>query len=286
MATVLDPADARPRARTPARRAAAGIQIQSVARALQVLEFLAGAAEPQSLAEISAGTGLNASTCHHLLATLGARGYVVQNPRSRGYALGNKIFELSEARARQFNVVEAAMPTLRALNRSTGEAVHLAVLQGRELVTVAKLDSLHAVKVDSGFVGKSNAAHATALGKAILAWLPESELKAIIDAQGMTRFTGNTIGDLETLRAQLALVRRHGFAEDREEFQPGVICIGAAIRNYTGAVIASLSCSIPTMRASEETTAAVRERVRAAAFELSQALGSRHRDTPDPDPKP
>jgi IclR family acetate operon transcriptional repressor len=249
--------------------------IRSVDRALDLLEVLSRSGGALALSEISARSGINASTCHHLLATLAARGYISQNGRSREYMIGNKVFDLSDARARQFNLIEVAMPRLRALNEATREAVHLAVIQARELITVAKLDSLHAVKVDSGFVGKSNAAHATASGKAILAWLPEPEQRAIAEAKGLDAFTENTITGLDALRAELALVRRHGVAYDREEFQPGVICIGAAIRNHTGGVIASVSCSTPTMRASDEGLARVEELVKAAAAELSQELGSR-----------
>ena len=102
-----------------------------------------------------------------------------------------------------------------------------------------------------------------------------SELRAIIQLKGMERFTENTICEIEELKGQLRLVRRHGYAEDREEFQPGVICIGAAIRDYTGGVIASLSCSSPTMRGTEQVLSQIRERVMATASELSQELGSR-----------
>ena len=248
--------------------------IQSVDRALLILETLSQAREGMALNDISARTGLNVSTCHHLLATLSQRGYVTREPGSKAYALGNKIFELSAARARQIDVVGIASPVLRALNEATREAVHLAAMQGRDLITLAKLDSRHAVGVDSGMVGKSGAAHATATGKAILAWLPEPEIRAIIAESGMQRYTDHTIDDLDDLFAELALVRRHGFAEDREEFQPDVYCIGCAIRDHSGGVIASLSVSIPTMRATEAHLADIRERVKQAALDVSQQLGS------------
>ncbi len=249
--------------------------IQSVDRAIDLLEELSQAGGNLSLMELSSKTELNPSTCHHLLATLCARGCAIQDHQTKDYSLGNKILELSDARTRQFNLLGSAQPKLKSLNRETGEAVHLAVLQARELVPVMTLESMHAVKVDSGIIGKSNAAHATALGKAILAWLPESEMRAIILLKGMQRFTEKTICDLEVLKNQLRQVRRHGFAVDREEFQPGVICIGAAIRDYTGAVIASLSCSIPTMRATEPALSGIRVQVMTAATELSEELGSR-----------
>lgn len=249
--------------------------IKSVTRALDILEALSQSGGNLPLSDLSARTGLNASTCHHLIATLAARGYVTQNPETRSYALGNKIFDLSEARARQFDILDIAMPAIRDLNRRTGEAVHLAMIQARELVTVAKLDSLHAIRVDSGFAGKSNATHATASGKAILAWLPEAEQQAIFDSKGMTAFTEHTITEADHLQAELALVRRHGYAKDVEEFQPGVICYGAAIRNHTGGVIASVSGSMPEMRASEEARETMIAEVKNTAARLSEELGSR-----------
>jgi IclR family acetate operon transcriptional repressor len=252
-----------------------GTVIKSVARALDILETLSAASGNMPLSKLSAATGLNNSTCHHLISTLAARGYVTQNSETRSYGLGNKVFDLSEARARQFDLLDIAMPAVRNLNRRTGEAVHLALIQARELVTVAKLDSLHAVKVDSGFAGKSNATHATASGKAILAWLPEAEQKAILDTKGMTVFTEHTITDVDKLKEELALVRRHGFASDVEEFQPGVMCVGAAIRNHTGGVIASISASMPAMRASDEAHATVIKEVKETAAMLSEELGSR-----------
>lgn len=251
--------------------------IQSVERALTIMETLALSRGGMSLQTLSAETGLNASTCHHLLVTLAHRGYVSQDRRTKEYALGNKIIELSEARVRQIDIVRLVMPVLARLNEATGEAVHLAAMQGRELVTLARLDTRHAVKVDSAGIGKSGAAHATATGKAILAWLPEDEIRAILAASGMKAYTEDTIRSPDELIGQFALVRRHGYAFDREEFQPGVTCVGTAIRDHSGAVVASLGVSIPTMRAVEGTLDEIKEKVKAAAAEASRELGSRPR---------
>ena len=97
----------------------------------------------------------------------------------------------------------------------------------------------------AGFGGNANAAHATATGKAILAWLPPTELDRIVADKGLTAFTPNTITDIEKLGEELRLVRRNGYAIDREEFRPGVICLGAAIRDHAGAVVGSISVSSP-----------------------------------------
>ena len=154
--------------------------IQSVERALDILEILADADGELPLNELAAGAQLNASTCHHLLATLVKRGYAGQTSRTRSYFLGPRVTELSDSRLKQFNLSEIAMPELRRLNDTTLESVHLAVLQGASLVTFAKLDSKLPIRVGSDDGMKADAAHATATGKAILAWLPEPEIARVI----------------------------------------------------------------------------------------------------------
>lgn len=256
--------------RKPAK---SGRGIQSVDRALDILEILAQSRRGLPLMELSAQTGLNFSTCHHLLATMAKRGYVSQDKRSKYYFLGNRIFGLSEGRMQQLDLLVYAKSALEDLNRRTGEAVHLAIVEGGELVTLAKLDSLHAVKVDSGYVGKSKAAHATATGKAILAFLPEESLHEVLARNGLPRFTDKTICNVEALQQEFKAIRDLGCSQDCEEFQPGVICFGAPIRNRGGKVVASVSMSLPTMRATEPALASLRFLVRQCADTISRELG-------------
>ncbi len=119
--------------------------------------------------------------------------------------------------------------------------MHLAVLQADNIVTLVKREARHAVRVDSGMIGRSDAPHATATGKAMIAWLPEDQIRRMLPADGLKRFTEKTILDFDTLIDELRHVRRNGFAIDREEFQPGVICIGSAIRDHAGAVVGAIS---------------------------------------------
>ncbi len=248
--------------------------IQSVERSFDILEALAQSSGKLSLAELSLRVGLNPSTCHHLVATIARRGYITQDRATRQYTLGSRIFELSDARTRQIDLRDLAAPYLARLSRETGEAINLAVIEGADLVTIAKVSSLHAVRVDSA-LGTSNAAHATAVGKAILAWLPENEIDAILHAKGQGRFTPHTIPTRDALIEALRLVRRHGYAEDREEFQPNVYGAGAAIRSHKGTVVGALGVSLPMMRATEDAMAATRRAVMDAAADLSKELGSR-----------
>ena len=247
--------------------------IQSVDRAMTLLEAIAEAGGETTLTELSRRTKLNISTCHHLLSTLVNRGYVAKVPVRRSYALGARILYLSNACLTQVDLPVRASPFIEQINTTTGETVHLAVLQGDTMVKVAKRESRHPVRVDTGVLGKTDAAHATASGKAMLAWLPEDEMRRVL-AHGMARYTPNTITEWPALIEELRHVRRNGYSMDREEFQPGVICIGAAIRDHNGAVVGAISASTPTMRASDDHLTLVREQVVGAVRALSAGLGA------------
>ena len=255
--------------------------IQSVDRALLLLETIAELGGEATLTTLAGRTGLNVSTCHHLLATLVQRGFVTQGQSRRSYALGARILYLSHA-CLQVDLPRRAEPFIERINRATGETVHLAVRQGDHFVTQLNREARHAVRVNSATLGNSDAAHATAAGKAMLAWLPEDEIRRILAARGMARFTPNTITEFPALIEELRLVRRNGFAIDREEFQPGVICVGAAIRDHAGAVVGAISASTPGMRASDEHLARMREEVVSATRALSAELGEPGAQAVDP----
>jgi IclR family acetate operon transcriptional repressor len=246
--------------------------IQSVDRALFLLETIAEAGGEATLTDLATRTGLNISTCHHLLATLIQRGFAAKVPGRRLYALGARIFYLGHA-CLQVDLPRRAQPYLEAVNGVTGETVHLAALQGDSLVTLAVCEARHAVRVDTGRIGKIEAPHATSVGKAILAWLPEDEMRRIL-SPGMKRYTDKTTTEFPALFESLRIVRRNGYAIDREEFLPGVICVGAAIRDQAGTVIGAISASTPTMRASEEHISLMRDEIVAATRALSAEFGA------------
>ncbi|MET0277508.1 MAG: IclR family transcriptional regulator [Pseudorhodoplanes sp.] len=247
--------------------------IQSVDRALSLLEALAEAGGEASLTDLSRRTCLNVSTCHHLLSTLVNWGYVAKVPGRRSYALGARVLYLGHACLRQVDLPRKAQVHIDRINHITGETVHLAVLQADTIVTLVKREARHAVRVDTGMVGRSDAPHATATGKAMIAWLPEDQMRRMLQPHGMKKFTDNTIVDFDVLIEELRHVRRNGVAIDREEFQPGVICVGSAIRDHSGAVVGAISASAPAMRATDEHLALMRQEVIAATNALSAELG-------------
>jgi IclR family transcriptional regulator, acetate operon repressor len=247
-------------------------EIQSVARALSLLDALAKAGGEASLSALAADAGLNISTSHHLLATMMRRGYVAQGGGRRTYRIGTQVLRLSQVCLRHVDLPQRADAQLERINVMTGETVHLAVIQADNIVTVAKRDSRHAVRVDTGPLGASEAAHATACGKAILAWLTEDAIRRILGRK-MARCTPNTVTKLDVLMEELRLVRRNGYAMDREEYRPGVICIGAPIRDHTSAVVGSISASAPLMRASDKHLELIKHEVVTATQSLSRELG-------------
>ncbi len=258
--------------RTPTRSAGDRHSIQSVDRALYLLETIAEAGGEATLTDLANRTGLNISTCHHLLATLIKRGFATKVTGRRLYALGARIMYLSHA-CLQVDLPRRAQPYLEAVNQATGETVHLAALQGDSVVTLAVREARHAVRVDTGKIGKMEAPHATSMGKAILAWLPEDEMRRIV-AHGMKRFTDKTITEFPALVESLRVVRRNGYAIEREEYLPGVICVGAAIRDQAGTVVGGISASTPAMRATDEHIALICDEIASAARGLSTEFGA------------
>lgn len=245
--------------------------IQSVDRALLLLETIADAGGEATLTDLAHRTGLNISTCHHLLATLIQRGFAAKVSGKRLYTLGTRILDLGHACV-QVDLPRRAHPYLEAINRATGETVHLGGLQGDAVITLALREAIHAVRVDTGKVGRLAAPHATSVGKAMLAWLPEHEIRRIL-SRGMKRFTDNTITDLPAFLETLRVIRHDGYALDREEYLPGVVCIGAAIRDQAGTVIGAISASTPSMRANDEHLALMRDEICAATRAISSEFG-------------
>lgn len=243
--------------------------IQSVDRALAILEAMARQKGEVTLSEIAERVDLNVSTCHHLVRTLMARNYVRAGTARGRYMLGAQLVVLADAVNIKAELPGRAKPVLDALNRSTEEAVHLAVYEGGEMITLIKREARHALRVDNGSIGKSRALHATATGKILLSGMTEAQVREVVVRHGMEKYTTNTRTDLGVLLSELEQIRETGLSEDREEFQLYVVCLGAAVRDTTGRIIASISVSTPINRATEEHLARVREEVLAAGRALS-----------------
>jgi IclR family transcriptional regulator, acetate operon repressor len=253
--------------------------IQSVERALDILESLADAPRSMKLQEIGARCDLNHSTCHHLLNTLVHRGYVTRSNAGRGYSLGSRLPELIGKRCGTFDLIDEALPLMRRLCVDLKETIVLASLSGSNLRLLLQLDAngLPADDVDQSLF--MQASHAAAVGKAMLAWLPEAQIARVVADQGLIRFTEKTIGSLGELAESLRQARRHGFALDDEEFLTGTLGFGCAVRGPSGEVVGAIGCVLPRTDVTQTRMIDAQHRLVQAATVLSRRLSLAQRST-------
>jgi IclR family acetate operon transcriptional repressor len=251
------------------RDAPASGGVQSVERALDLLEVLA--AGPQGMSEVAVAAGLPDATAHRLLRTLVARGYVRQGP-DRRYALGTRLLGLGDGARRA--AVTAAGPFLAHLVEVSGETANLAVLEGDHVVYVAQVPSAHRLRMFAE-VGRRVSVHSTAVGKVLLAGLPDADVEALVARTGLAGRTARTLTTPDRLLAELATVRRQGWAVDDEEEELGVRCLAVPVADGRRTV-AAMSVSGPTTRVPATPPAtlvgAMRESAAAFAAGLDQSL--------------
>jgi IclR family KDG regulon transcriptional repressor len=248
------------------------VQSPAVWRAVASLNAVARASDGLTLSEVARAIGEPKSTLHAVLATLVEAGLLIREETSKRYRLGPHILALAGAYARQSDLIRAFTEVARPLARELGETIQLAILQGRDVLYIGKQEGSQWVRLASE-VGTRLPAHATSLGKCLLAWLPENELECLLAEGPLVALTPRTITDPEALRAELAQVRAQGFAIDRGETLPDVWCFGAPVRDAHGVVVAALSISVPVTRIGVERVEELVRAARAAADELSRQLG-------------
>lgn len=245
--------------------------IQSVDRALSILEGFSIKEKELGVTEISRRTGLNKSTCFGLIQTLQNRGYLEQNPENGKYKLGLKVFELGQVFEAGLELRAIAKPYLQELVNQTKETVHLVLKNKHEAVYVEKVEGPSAISIISQ-VGNRVNFHCTGVGKAILAFLPEEEVQDVMKKEFIS-FTKNTITDRKVLQRQLKDIKQSGYSIDDEEIEIGLRCIAAPIFNHRKEVIAALSISGPTMRVTEERIPELAELAKETAAKISARLG-------------
>jgi len=245
--------------------------LKSLRKAIRVMGCFSLEEPRLSLSEIARRAELPLSTAHRILATLREAGLVEQEGERDLYRLGPKLFELGSMVLANMEVHREALPFIEELSRESGETVHLGVFDGSQVVSIEKMDSPHGL-ASNVTIGKGAPAYCTAVGKALLAFQPEPVLDHVC-RQGLTRYTPRTITDPMRLLKELEKIRASGYAVDDGEHQPGVRCVAAPIRNYSGNVIASLSISGPVIRISREAIPTLAQRVKEVAGKLSARLG-------------
>lgn len=200
--------------------------IQSVERAVEMIEALAEGGGELSLSALAERTDLRAPTAHRILRTLMSVGWVRQSP-SRNYRLGPALLGLNDASLKTVGTV--TMPTLAALVRELGETANLAVLDADSVFYVAQVPSPHSMRMFTE-VGRRLDAHNTGIGKAVLAELSAAQVRGIVDRQGLARATPATITTGAQLMTELELTRTRGYALDEGEREVGVRCVAVAVK--------------------------------------------------------
>jgi DNA-binding IclR family transcriptional regulator len=211
---------------------------------------------------------------HGLLKTLQTSGWVNFDSESRRYSLGIRAWEAGNTYVEAVDLSDRARPYMTAVRDALDETVQLAVLDGRFNVYIAKVDGSNPLRLEST-VGRRLQAHATGLGKVLLADLDKNELSQRLDGVKLERFTSNTITQMPALRRELALTRKRGYGRDEEEYTVGVQCIAAPIRDSSGRVTAGMSVSVPSVRFLENTQSRAADTLLEEAANLSAALGFR-----------
>lgn len=248
-------------------------RIQAIERAVALLNAFSADDPELGLTELAERVGLHKSTVHRFMVNLEAAGLVERNPRSGRYRLGLHIFELGGLVMQRMNLWDEALPFLESLVRDTGETGHLAVLDGGEAIYIERVEARRALRVPSA-IGRGYPAHATNLGKVLLADLPRERVAEIVATHGLAAYTENTITDPTQLEAELARIRERGYAVDDEEYDQGLRCIGAGVRDHSGRVVSALGIGGPVTRVTPERVEELAQLVMAAASGLSRRLGA------------
>src|ERR1700694_5511848 len=246
--------------------------VQSVDRALLIIQTLSEDDEGYRLSDLAVRTGLSTSTAHRLLATLEKRRFVQFDRYESKWHVGAQSFAVGATFARRRNFVAPAMPYLRKLRDLTRETANLAVVDDESIIVLTRMESREIMRSLTK-VGGRVAMVASGVGKAVLATYSDADINAIICRQGMPRLTEKSIVRPSELVRQIEAIRRQGYAVDDEEARIGLRCVAAVVYNDCGEPLAAISVSGMTSRVTDDRLPALGRTVGGVAAELTAALG-------------
>ncbi|WP_037577782.1 IclR family transcriptional regulator [Phaeacidiphilus oryzae] len=248
---------------------------QSLVRALTILVRLGD--RPYSLDELAAELGVHKTTVLRLLRDLEEERFVYRDDRdgAHRFHLGSRTFELAGAALEQREVRAIAAPHLAALNRSTGQTVHLGVMEGEDVLYLDKCEAREAPIRMYSRIGLRMPLHCTAIAKVLVADLPPAERRRIAEGIEYRRFTARTLTDAKAYLAELAKVAEQGWAMDDAEHESFITCVAAPIRDAAGGVVAAVSISVPDVLLPREQVLALLPELRETARAVSADCGYR-----------
>lgn len=240
----------------------------TVGKALDVLDMVARAGRPVRFAEMLAGSPYPKATLYRFLQVLVHQGMLAYDAGPGTYALGLRLVRLAHAAWAQSSLAPLARPHLDALSARLGETIHLAQLDQGQVLYVDKRNAARPVEMFSS-AGKVGPAYCTGVGKAMLAHLPQPALEDAIARQSFHRFTPQTLTTREALCTELASIRACGHAFDREEHEPGIICVAVPILSAAGRVLGALSVTSTTARTGLDALAGLAPEIRDTAAHIA-----------------
>jgi len=245
--------------------------IQVITRSLNILEVLSEKEGGFGVLELAKRVSLPGSTVHRILNALKKQGYIFQDPDTEKYQLGYKVLNLAGKMLDNRSLNRLALPYLRKLRDKIGETAHLIVAEGENAVCVESLESSNNMRIYSP-IGENNPLHCTAVGKVLLANLAGNEQRKFL-AKEFKRYTANTIISPGKLKAELMLIKKRGYAVDREEYQEGIRCIAAPINDSQGRVVAGVGISFPAFRVNKNKEETFVEVIKETACRISTEYG-------------
>lgn len=246
-------------------------RVNALMRGLAILRMFNENDQAVAVSQMARHIGVHRSNASRLAATLHEMGFLDRAEGAGRYRLGPQLVRLGRLADRDNSAVKRAMEPLGRLVAETGETGHIGVLDGAEMVTAAVIDGWHTVRMHSHPHLRAPA-HCSALGKALLSWLDDERLRERFADSELAARTGNSVTSTEQLRHHLAQARDRGYAVDDEEYEPGLRCLAAPVRDSDGTVAVAMGLSGPTARLTRDVVPQVGDRLRAAAEETRAAL--------------
>jgi IclR family KDG regulon transcriptional repressor len=251
------------------------MKVQSLDRAFDILELLSREQHGLNLTEIGNRLDLHKSTVYRLLQALKQRGYIEKSVQG-SYRLGMEFIELSSLYLNNLELKTEAQPILRELSSLSGNTAFLATLQEGEVVYIDKMETFNSLRKYS-IIGQRAPLYCTALGKSMLTGMTEEQIRSLYRDRELKVFTERTIRSVDDLVEEIEKTRRRGWSLDDEEYEKGLRCIGAPIRDYRNEVIAAVSTSGYISVITRERVEEIAAYVVRAAGDISQRMGYRSR---------
>jgi DNA-binding IclR family transcriptional regulator len=247
--------------------------LRTLHRGIQVLKAFSFEQPSWSLAELAPHLGWNRATVHRILLTLREAGMLEMDPETNKYHLGIGVFELGGVMLSRLGLTAKAYPFMARLTDTTGLACNLGILDGRDVVYIDRIEAGTHLQL-SARPGWRLPSYRTAMGRAILAELPNEQVRTVLEAAELVRTTPFTINTIEGIQEQLELARQHGYSKDMEENTVGIAGLGAAIFDHRGCAFAGLSIGGPVSLFSSARIEELGASLRSAALQVSQACGA------------